>query len=79
MVAGCRLFTVPKTALLEEIVHLAGPLPQGWLNLLEEKPKAHLENDGIRFFQYTIKIYLNNSVVRGFPSNGRGSVPAKTI
>ena len=56
MVAGCHLFTGPKRALLEEIVHLAGPLPQGWLNLLAEKPKAHLENDGILFFQYTSEI-----------------------
>lgn len=79
MVSGYRLFNGPKRALLDEIVHLAGPLPQGWLDLLEEKPKAHLENDGILFFQFTIKIYLNNSVVRGFPSNSCSSVPAKTI
>jgi len=57
MVAGYCLFTGPKRSLLGEIVHLAGPLPQGWLNLLEEKPKAHLENDGILFFNTLLKIY----------------------
>jgi hypothetical protein len=66
-------------SLLEEIIHLAGPSPQGWLNLLEEKPKAHLENDGILFFYYTLKKFLNNSVVRGFPLNSRGSAPAQII
>jgi len=50
MVAGWRLFTGPRRSLLEEIIRLSGPLPQRWLNLLEEKPKAHLENDGILFF-----------------------------
>ena len=58
MVAGCRLFTGPKRSLLEEIVHLSGPLPQRWLDLLEEKPKAHLENDGIFFFNTLLTFFF---------------------
>ena len=57
MVAGCRLFNGPKRSRLEEIVHLAGPLPQRWLDLLEEKPKARLENDGILFFNTLLNIF----------------------
>ncbi|KAF8062319.1 kinase-like domain-containing protein [Lyophyllum atratum] len=47
MVKGLPLFTwIPnEKRLLDRIVELAGPLPQSWLDLLDEKPKPHVEND----------------------------------
>ncbi|KAF8905830.1 kinase-like domain-containing protein [Gymnopilus junonius] len=45
MVAGHRLFTRPRECLIDEIIELVGPLPQSWLDLLNEKPKPHTERD----------------------------------
>ncbi|KDR79799.1 hypothetical protein GALMADRAFT_153564 [Galerina marginata CBS 339.88] len=45
LVAGHPLFTQSKVELLESIIEFAGPLPQSWFALLDEKLRLRLEND----------------------------------